>query len=496
VASNLTQLILEVAQARPELRIRDVDADETITLRELVGCAAGWAMQAKRSGLRAGARVALVQENSLRLLIEWAGCQFAGLETALVNPAFPADLLQQLLAVLSPVAVSSTANLGEWTSAPQLGAVVGVDVAALREQSRRARGYFLEPLPGSRRRSTATAGYMLTSGSEGIPKFCAQSHNYFLQLGQLFARQLLLTPHDRVFTPLPLFHINPLGYALLGGICAGADVIFAQRFSASNFWQQVSAEEVTALVLHTGPVQILKSRDPHEQEPHRVRIAFLADHEFLERFGIDVGVAAYGSTEAGGISHIRTWQRREAPAPETTPGRYVAGVPRPDLECRVAENGEILLRELTPGSLFSGYLSPHGGLDRCRDGDGWFHTGDLGEDGADGRLAFLGRAKEALRIRGEFVPIAYLEQRFSSLLEGTPVAVWYPSGDDPKIALYVEGQLDESALARIRGAATQLPRFMRPDLVALVESLPRDSGVGKVLHRHLSTMQAESWVPL
>ena len=36
---------------------------------------------------------------------------------------------------------------------------------------------------------------------------------------------LELTPDDRVLAPLPLFHINPMGYGIVTALLAGADAL-------------------------------------------------------------------------------------------------------------------------------------------------------------------------------------------------------------------------------------------------------------------------------
>ena len=67
-----------------------------------------------------------------------------------------------------------------------------------------------------------------------------------------------LRPADRVLAPLPLFHINPMGYGVITALLAGADVLCVRAFSASGFWPAVRHERITVLILHAPPVEILK----------------------------------------------------------------------------------------------------------------------------------------------------------------------------------------------------------------------------------------------
>ena len=44
-----------------------------------------------------------------------------------------------------------------------------------------------DELPGLARAPLDVAGYMHTSGTTGMPKFCVQTHEYFLRLGRFIA---------------------------------------------------------------------------------------------------------------------------------------------------------------------------------------------------------------------------------------------------------------------------------------------------------------------
>src|ERR1700689_3499408 len=122
------------------------------------------------------------------------------------------------------------------------------------------------------------------------------------------AGPLDLPPGDRVLAPLPLFHINPMGYGIITALLSGADGVTTAKFSASRFWPAVTGERATVLILHAPPVQILKRATSAEDAAgHRVRTMFYAAAEFLARFGVPAAVSGYGSTEAGGISHLTRW---------------------------------------------------------------------------------------------------------------------------------------------------------------------------------------------
>ncbi|MCI0671373.1 MAG: long-chain fatty acid--CoA ligase [Myxococcaceae bacterium] len=112
--------------------------------------------------------------------------------------------------------------------------------------------------------------------------------------------------------------------------------------------------------------------------------------ELLEWFdGVGVAICeGYGQTECAGVSHM------------TPPGRRrlgSVGRPIPGVECRIAEDGEVLVRG---SNVFCGYLHRPDATAETVDADGWLHTGDVGRVDEDGFLFITGRKKELLITSG------------------------------------------------------------------------------------------------
>jgi carnitine-CoA ligase len=494
--ANLTELILDRAGRRPEARFGM--ADSPVTLAAAVARARRTAAALAAADVTPGTRVAVVGETSTSYLLTWMALVFAGAEPALINPTYPAELLDEMLADLEPSAVVWLHRAPDRSVAGGVPHLDASDVAADRlvaVGSGPVAGISgLDP-PGLHRHPLDVAGYMHTSGTTGVPKFCIQTHEYFLRLGRFIADSMCLSPIDTVFAPLPMFHINPLGYGVVGGLTGGADVLGTGKFSASGFWPLVKELGVTAMFLHAPPVEILKrATTAADAEGHQVTRVFFADGEFLETFRVPLGFSAYGSTEAGGLCHIWTWRMGDRADIAEGMSRY-GGHARHDVEWAVLEDGEIVVRPERDGVLFSGY--------RKRDyivapvtEDGWFHTGDLGRVDAAGSLIFIERRAESIRVRGEYVPIGFVEQQFAHLDGVDDVAIWRRESElvDDEVVLYVVA--DEVPLDGIRAVSAELPPFMRPSWVARMAALPRDTGVGKVRRRLLEDADALELVAL
>lgn len=252
-------------------------------------------------GLSPGSTLLLVGTNPLQYTVFWFAAQISGLQTILMNPEYPADLITGLIGEVGAAAVASESGSIAAGDGHQidysavLSGAVSVD-GVLRTGDRRGDW-------GTDRDPLDIATLMYTSGTSGKPKLCAQSHRYLLEIGQYVADTFCLSPADVVYAPLPLFHINPLGYGLMGALCGLSDFATSPRFSASRFWATVAEHHATVLILH-GPRFRSCSRI-RPSRAHTVRALFFANEELLTRFRIPLGITGYGSTEFGGLTHTR-----------------------------------------------------------------------------------------------------------------------------------------------------------------------------------------------
>jgi carnitine-CoA ligase len=468
--ANLARAIVAQGAARPGMRVGTID--DQITLQDALGFAASRARALADSGLRPGQRVAMVDSTSTDYLITWLACLLAGLPMALVNPTYPADLIDRMLEPLRP------------------DRILGADAIA---QARGGGKAAPDGLPGLDAGPFDVVSYMHTSGTTGLPKFCIQTHDYFGRLAAAMAEALDLTPNDRVLAPLPLFHINPMGYGIITALLTGADALTVPKFSARSFWPSVVSQQVTVLILHAPPVEILKrSTTGADADGHRVRTMFYADAEFLRRFGVPAAVSGYGSTEAGGVSHLRRWSATDdIPADASRHG----GPGRADIEWRIDADGIIFVRERTHAALFGGYVTADG-CNPARDADGWFDTGDIGRADGPDYLVFLERRAESIRVKGEFVPIPFVENHLAGIPGIADHALWKRPGElvDEEVVLYVVA--DNLPVDVLKQRIAELPSFMRPAAVAQVAALPRDAAAGKVQRRLLIEQPVLSWTEL
>ncbi|HEX6977990.1 MAG TPA: AMP-binding protein [Alphaproteobacteria bacterium] len=145
------------------------------------------------------------------------------------------------------------------------------------------------------------------------------------------------------------------------------------------------------------------------------------------------------------------------------------GVPAPEVEIRIAENGEVLVK--SPG-VFLGYYKNEAATRETRTPDGWVHTGDAGFFDADGQLKIIDRAKDVGRLNdGTLFAPKYIENKlkfFSYIKE----AVAFGDGRD-YVAAFIN--IDLAAVgswAERNGLpyASYQELAAKPEVYALVQS--------------------------
>jgi long-chain acyl-CoA synthetase len=138
----------------------------------------------------------------------------------------------------------------------------------------------------------------------------------------------------------------------------------------------------------------------------RTRVAYTAGEAIgpeLFRFYRSLGVnlkQLYGQTEA---SVYITMQPDGEVYPDTV------GRPAPDVDIKVADNGEVLFK--SPG-VFLKYYKNEAATSTTKTPDGWVHTGDAGFFDQRGHLKIIDRAKDVGRLSsGALFAPKYLENR-------------------------------------------------------------------------------------
>jgi long-chain acyl-CoA synthetase len=138
----------------------------------------------------------------------------------------------------------------------------------------------------------------------------------------------------------------------------------------------------------------------------RVRVAYTAGEAigpdlftFYRAIGVNLK-QLYGSTETAVFVCMQ---------PDHQVRSDTVGVPCRDVEIRLADTGEILVR--SPGLLKEYYKNPQATAE-VKTADGWYHTGDAGFLDATGQLKIIDRAKDVGRLAdGTMFAPKYIENK-------------------------------------------------------------------------------------
>jgi O-succinylbenzoic acid--CoA ligase len=287
---------------------------------------------------------------------------------------------------------------------------------------------------------------MATSGSTGVPKGVVLTHDAVAASAAATSERLGVGAGDRWLACLPLAHVGGLS-VVTRALVTATPLTVLPRFDV-DLVVQAAAEgaTLTSLVatalLRIDPsifrrIVLGGSRPPQDRPPNTV--------------------TTYGLTETGS-------------------GVVYDGTPLDGVELHIADDREILIRGPMMLRCYRDGTTPI-------DGEGWLHTGDIGELLPDGRLHVEGRAGDLIITGGENV---WPEAVEAALLDHPLVAdVGVAGVDDAEwgqrvVAWVVPAGPTAPTLAQLREhVAVALPAFMAPREIVLVDELPR-TALGKL----------------
>jgi len=487
---------------------------ETLTYRALAEHSCRYSRWALAQGLCKGEVVALLMANRPEYVAIWLGIIRAGGTVALLNTNLAGPALAHCIDIVRPRHLIAAGDLIDTlassdrhrNTAPTIWlhgeAKCAGRHAGMRDQPRidEAAGRLDGgPLAAAELAPLTTEDHALfiyTSGTSGMPKAANINHFRLMLASKAFAGVLDAGPDDRMYDCLPMYHTSGGVVATGATLLGGGTVFIREKFSASEFWDDMVRHQCTMFMYIGELCRYLLNTPPHPNErTHRLRICcgngLRPDiwREFQARFAIPTILEFYAATEGnvtlfnfegkpGAVGRIPWYLKRSFPTTivrfdveKEAPVRNAQGFCEEAAAGEIGEAiGKIFKDPSKPAGRFEGYADPnlnhgrilHGAFAK---GDTWFRSGDLMRRDAEGYFYFVDRIGDTYRWKGENV----------STTEVSEAICAFPGIDDANVyGVAIPGRDGRAGMAAIVcGAgvdlvalrshlATRLPDYARP----------------------------------
>lgn len=467
------------------------DADDVRTYAEVAAQVDALAQSLTNAGYGRGHRVAAALDNSADLFVHFLAFNKVGISLVPLNADMAAAEIGYLIGHSDSALVITKPH--HEAHIKDAAAAAGVPVLLMGDALPKAPAPVAQVWPEG---IDAEAAILFTSGTTGKPKACIYTNEYIVMVGEHYnalGGYCALTPgKERLITPLPVNHMNALACSFPVMMMTGGCLVQLDRFSPSNWWNQVRETKATCLhYLGVMPAMLL-NMDVRADDDFSDQISFGfgagvdPKHQlnFEKRFGFPL-IEAWAMTETGAGG----WTSNEKEPRH--PGKRCIGLPRAHMEIKlvneagqevaVGEPGELLVR--TKGDnprryFFKEYYKDPEATAEAWAG-GWFHTGDVVKQDAEGFYYFVDRNKNIVRRSGENIAAVEVESVIAAQPGIANLAVC-PVPDDIRgeevcvlIVLAKGHSGDEAKALAIQSAVSDaLIYYKAPGYVGFVEDLP------------------------
>jgi acyl-CoA synthetase (AMP-forming)/AMP-acid ligase II len=480
---EITAAPLTVAAALAHLTKSCPERDALVTLEERVS----WRELDERSrelaavlvarGVNRRSRVGLLMGNG----IDWATAAFAitrigavlvPLSTLLRAPELEQQLrvaaVQHLILIDSFRGRDYAAEFADLLAdSPRLPALRGTwrwdDLAGQRPQP--ADLQLAEALE-QRARPADDLAIMFTSGSRGMPKGVIHTHGSALRGVTASLPRRCIGAGDRLYIPMPLFWMGGFGGGLLTVLAAGATLLTEatpepeqtltlltrERATLFRGWPDQAVALANAPAFSTADLSSLRPGSLDAVLPLELRAAPGARSNL------------FGMTETFGPYCA---DPLDTDMPESAWGS--CGTPFPTIEVRInPDDSEIWVR---------GPQLMRGICGREREDvfteDGWYRTGDVGRLDEDGRLFYLGRLDDMLKVRGATVYPSEVEAALNAipfLARAFVTDIKTARGTEVAAAVVPVADRDVSVADVLAEAKSRLSAFKVPTVLRVLEA--------------------------
>ncbi len=321
-----------------------------------------------------------------------------------------------------------------------------------------------------------TASIIYTSGTTGRSKGAMLSHGNLAANALALHRAWGFRDDDVLLHALPIFHVHGLFVALHCILLSGGAMVWLAKYEDAPVLEGLKRSTVM-MGVPTFYTRLLDNPGFTRQAAAHMRLFVCGSAPLLE--------STFGAFEARtGQRILERYGMSEAVIITTNPldGMRIAGsvgYPLPGVELRIGGGEETGVIQIRGPSVFAAYWRMPEKTKEEFTADGFFITGDVGRQNADGRVWISGRAKDLIICGGYNVypkEVELVLDELPGVTESAVVGAPHHDFGEAVIAV-IAGSGDEAAV--IAAAREKLAAFKVPKRVFFVDDLPRNA-MGKV----------------
>ena len=340
--------------------------------------------------------------------------------------------------------------------------------------------------------SSDNALLMYTSGTTGKPKGVMLTHDNILNGGKNVSLSHNLNKLDKVLCVLPLYHINGLIVTVMGPLVSNSSLVLCEKFSATNFWHQISEFKCTWFSIVPTIVSSLinkysenefKLLDTSLVKFGRSASAALAPEthkNFENKFKINL-IETMGLTETSApiLSNPRDPTKIKYGSPGIAYGNDVKILDDNYIEVKRNEIGQICIRGKNVMKEY--YKNPEETKKSFY--KDWFLSGDLGLMDDDNFVFVKGRIKELIIKGGENISPREIDDvlyQHPNVIEAAAFGVKCDHyGEKIGVGIVLKERKKSTEDEIIKHCNNYLGKFKSPDKVYFFDELPKGSS-GKI----------------
>ena len=458
-------------------------------------------------------RVAVQVEKSVEAMLLYLGALRAGFVFLPLNTAYQSAEIEYFIGNAQPAVVVCTGRNFPWVS--QLAFQAGTRHVFTLNDDRS--GSLLERAAHcsdvqtpARRGLDDLAAILYTSGTTGRSKGAMLSHGNLLSNAVMLKDYWGWQPGDVLIHALPIFHVHGLFVAIHGALLNGSRMLWHGKFDP----KAVIADLPRATVFMGVPtlyVRMLNEPALTQAQAAHMRLFISGSapllietfndwktrtgHTILERYGMSETIMLTSNPYRPDARYGDQAERRGG----------TVGFPLPGVSLRVQDEagqslpaGEIGGIQVKGPNVFAGYWQMPEKTAEEFTADGFFKTGDVGQQDAWGYVTIVGRSKDLIISGGYNVYPAEIEGYLNDMpgvAESAIVGVPHPDFGEVGVAVVIaKPGAGLSPVQLLADLKAKLANFKIPKRCFIEAELPRNT-MGKVQKNLLRDRYKTLFVP-